>query len=130
PRPRRRPRRRPRFQLFLRSTGKLSSPAPYNLHQGHPGYTRFEKSFSHVYASLWRCIYVYLAALSGHSALKFTPRAFSRGTSRWYALRVENRLHGYIVVHQQLSRLQLGYNPVTRLHGCPSATWSWLNHEE
>jgi hypothetical protein len=26
---------------------------------------------------------------------------------------LENRLHGYIIVNQQLSRLQIGYNPVT-----------------
>jgi hypothetical protein len=26
---------------------------------------------------------------------------------------LENRLHGYIVVHQQLNRLQIGYTPVT-----------------
>ncbi len=35
---------------------------------------------------------------------------------------LENRLHGYIVVNQQLSRLQVGYNRVTRLHCCPSTT--------
>jgi len=37
-------------------------------------------------------------------------------------LSAKNRLHGYIVAHQQLGRLQTGYNPVTRLHRCPSAT--------
>jgi len=37
-------------------------------------------------------------------------------------LSAKNRLHGYIAVHQQLSRLQTGYTPVTRLHRCPSAT--------
>ena len=39
------------------------------------------------------------------------------------ALSAKNRLHGYIVVHQQLSRLQLGYTPVTRLHRCQSTTY-------
>jgi len=38
------------------------------------------------------------------------------------ALSAKNRLHGYIVAHQQLSRLQVGYNSVTRLHRCHSAT--------
>jgi len=58
------------------------------------------------------------------------PRS-ALGTPHRIALRVENRLHGYIVVHQQLSRLQLGYTPVTQLHRCQSTTYppchSFLN---
>src|SRR5581483_6662090 len=59
-----------------------------------------------------------------HSALKFTPRVFTWDILH-SALRIgmsvlsaKNRLHGYIAVHQQLSRLQTGYTPVTRLHRC------------
>jgi len=52
-----------------------------------------------------------------HSALR-TPHS----AMVWIALSAKNRLHGYIAVHQPLTRLQTGYTPVTRLHRCPSAT--------
>jgi len=42
----------------------------------------------------------------------FIPRSAFR-TPNSNALRVENRLHGYIVVHQQLSRKQTGNRPAT-----------------
>src|SRR5579871_6869511 len=41
-------------------------------------------------------------------------------------LRAKNRLHGYIVITQQLSRLQVGYNSVTRLHCCPSTIYEGM----